>query len=240
MRALPTRLWLHIVLALAIWIGSPAVSHAKAAANATPPAVAGHQAAAVPTVAVYDVVISGTTYFGNTNFPSSSTRYSAYQDFTLRGALVVLPTRDTSGVNFNNGSNARDIGIFVGSPLSSPQSGSLWFATNTTIFADVGVGNSIPGNASLDIAYVSVDERGGALSVWVDDQSIARTSQLNMFNVKSGLTANVYQVLAGGVELSFGSGGRQVSGALDFVGSGYIYPGSTRIRATISGQLQNN
>jgi hypothetical protein len=192
----------------------------------------------IPSVAVYDIVISGATYFGDTNFPGSATRYSAYQNFTLQGALVVLPTRDASGVNFDNGRNVRDVGIFVGSPFASPQAGAVWFATNTTVFADVGIGNVNQRLASLDVAYVTVNERSGAIGVRVDDQSIARTSQLNSFNVKSGLTANVYQILGGGMELRFNRRGSQVSGALDFIGSGYLYPGSTRIQATISGQLR--
>lgn len=151
---------------------------------------------------------------------------------------MVLPTRDASGVNFDNGRNVRDIGIFVGSPFASPQAGAVWFATNTTVFADVGIGNVNQRLASLDVAYVTVNERSGAIGVRVDDQSIARTSQLNSFNVKSGLTANVYQILGGGMELRFNRRGSQVSGALDFIGSGYLYPGSTRIQATISGQLR--
>jgi hypothetical protein len=192
----------------------------------------------IPTVAVYNITINGTTYFGDTNFPGSATRYSAYQNFTLHGTLVVLPTRDASGVNFDNGRNARDIGIFVGSPFASPQAGSVWFATNTTVFADVGIGNVNQRLAALDVAYVTVNERGGTISIRVDDQSIARTSQLNSFNVKSGLTANVYQILGGGMEMRFNNNGSQVSGALDFIGSGYLYPGSTRVQATISGRLR--
>ncbi len=218
----------RLLLALALALGL---------AGWRPLAVQAAPARAVPTTAVYDITITGTTYFGDTNFPSSATRYSAAHTFTLRGALVVLPTRDRSGVNFDNGRNARDVGIFVGSPFSSPQAGSVWFATNTTVFADAGIGNVNQRLASLDVAYVTVNERGNTITIRVDDQSIARTSQLNSFNVKSGLTANVYQILAGGTDLKFSRDGRQVSGALDFIGSGYLYPGSTLVHATISVRL---
>ncbi len=219
------RLLLALALALSLLSWSPATTQAATSS-------------AIPKTATYDITITGTTYFGNTNFPGPSTRYSAYQTFTLRGLLVVLPTRDRSGVNFANGRNARDVGIFVGRPFSSPQAGAVWFTTNTTVFADVGIGNVNQRLASLDVAYVTVAERDGTISVRVDDQAIARTSQLNSFNVKSGLTANVYQILGGGMELRFSSNGRQVSGNLDFIGSGYLYPGSTRVQATISGRLQ--
>lgn len=192
-------------------------------------------AARLPASAVYDVTISGTTYFGNTNFPHSDTRYTPQQDFTLRGVLFVLPTRDRSGVNFDNGVNVRDVGLKVGSPASAPQAGSVWFATNTTVFADMGVGNALQRYASLDTAFVTVNNAGNRIRITVDDQSVARTSQLNSFNVKSGLTANVYQILAGGMELRFSSSGSRVSGSLDFIGSGYMYPGSSRVKAKITG-----
>lgn len=192
-------------------------------------------AARLPVSAVYDVTISGTTYFGNTNFPRSDTHYTPQQDFTLRGVLVVLPTRDRSGVNFDNGVNARDVGLKVGSPASAPRAGSVWFATNTTVFADMGVGNTLQRYASLDTAFVTANEAGNRIRIAVDDQSVARTSLLNSFNVKSGLTANVYQILAGGMELRFSSNGSRVSGSLDFIGSGYIYPGSSRMMAQITG-----
>src|SRR5712692_3770192 len=61
----------------------------------------------VPRSAVYDVKITGRTFSGNTNFPTERTNYSPVQDFTLRGLLVVLPTRDATGVNFDNGINPR-------------------------------------------------------------------------------------------------------------------------------------
>lgn len=192
-------------------------------------------AARLPVSAVYDVTISGTTYFGNTNFPRSDTRYTPQQDFTLRGVLVVLSTRDRSGVNFDNGVNARDIGLKVGSPASAPRAGSVWFATNTTVFADMGVGNALQKHASLDTAFVTVNDASNRIRIVVDDESVARTSQLNSFNVKSGLTANVYQILAGGMELRFSSNGSRVSGSLDFIGSGYLYPGSSRVKAKITG-----
>jgi hypothetical protein len=224
----------HLILVLAVSLAVGGVTPVEAA----PPSPGARPAAAsaVPRRATYDITISGTTYFGDTNFPGATTRYSAYQDFTLRGTLVILSTRDRSGVNFDNGRNARDVGIFVGRPFSSPQAGAVWFATNTTVFADVGIGNVSQRLASLDVAYVKVNDRRNTIAIQVDDQSIARTSQLNGFNVKSGLTANVYQILAGGMELRFDSSGRQVSGSLDFIGSGYLYPGSTRVQATLSGR----
>lgn len=199
------------------------------------PAQAETFAGRLPGSAVYDVTISGTTYFGNTNFPHSNTRYTPQQNFTLRGTLVVLPTRDRSGVNFDNGVNARDVGLKVGSPASAPKAGSVWFATNTTVFANMGVGNILQRYASLDVAYVEVNDKKNQINIVVDDQSVARASQLNSFNVKSGLTANMYQILAGSMWLRFSSNGSRVDGAFDFVGSGYMYPGSSRVQARITG-----
>jgi len=193
--------------------------------------------AKLPQNAVYDVKITGRTFFGNTNVPTEQTYYSAAQNFTLRGKLVVLPTRDTSGANFNNGVNPTDIGLFVGSPAANPQAGAIWFATNTKVFSDVGKGNRSQ-RAAIDVAFVNLDSQAGAINIKVDSNA-ARTSQLNTFNVRSGLTANVYQIVAGSMTINFKGRGESITGALDLIGSGFIYPGSTRIQATVTGSPQN-
>lgn len=192
----------------------------------------------VPARAAYNVRISGTTFFGNTTFPSAQTAYSPVQEFELDGTLVVGPAQESSGVNFNNGINARDVGIFIGRPSANPTAGAVQFATNSAVFRDAGKGNVQQKSAALDVAFVTTNEQG-VLKVRVDDKA-ARTVQLNTFNVRSGLLANVYQILAGSMELKFYDVGQEVRGTLDFVGSGLIQPSSARVRATITGRTGSN
>ena len=227
------RVILFTLVTCFLFIGGAGIRDATGKSNSPSQALA-----RIPTRATYNVRISGTTFFGNTNFPSAQTAYSPIQDFELNGTLVIGPAQESSGVNFNNGINARDVGIFVGSPSASPTAGAVRFATNSAVFSDAGKGNARQKSAALDVAFVTADEQG-ILKVRVDDKA-ARTVQLNTFNVRSGLLANVYQVLAGGMELKFYDGGQMVRGTLDFAGSGLIQPSSARVRATITGRTGSN
>ncbi|HEX8450964.1 MAG TPA: hypothetical protein VF647_02640 [Longimicrobium sp.] len=115
----------------------------------------------------------------------------------------------------------------------------IWFATNTNLFSYVG--GSVPQQAAaLDIAYVSADEQGGVLDVQVDDRfagmPVARTSQLNFFVWRTGLTAGPKQIVAGRMTLQFTGAGAAVSGQLTMVGGGYVEPGAYAVVARLTGR----
>lgn len=176
----------------------------------------------------YTVVITGTTYFGNTNFPTAQTKYTPEQTFRLTGRLYV--DKGYAG-------HDRDVALIVGNPAGSPIAGSIWFASNTRAYAMPGFGSSSVVNASLDIGPVTIDEKAGTIQVDATDQNVTRSSLLNSYNVRSGLLANVYQILFGTMKLTFVKNG-SVKGEFVFNGNGYIEPSSTAIVATIEGQKQ--
>jgi hypothetical protein len=193
----------------------------------------------VPANASYRVTLSGTTWSGNTGVPMETTSYTAVENFQLTGTLLVSPTRDVTGVNYNNGINPRDIGLFVGNPTAQPRAGSIWFATNSLVYVDAGVGGATQ-QAGIDIAFVRLDGQRGRLEIDVhgDYQGLpaARALQLNTFNTRSSLfTSDAFQVLTGYMNLDFGAGGSTVQGELMFIGAGLLYPGSSAITANLSG-----
>jgi hypothetical protein len=198
-----------------------------AGSAATPPGVLAARGAAevVPRAALYSIRISGQTSYGS---------------FVRNGALLVTPRiRAAGGVNFANGPNAREVGLFSGRPPSSPEQGAIWFATNTAIFQRVGIGNVNQGLAALDVAYVTAGP--SSLRVRIDGDfyglPAARTALLNCMNASSGVLANVYQLIGGTMVVAFrGRRGSRVSGAVSFVGNGYIEPGSSPYRATFVGR----
>ncbi len=183
-------------------------------------------ARAVPRGAIYTVAIRGQTAYGN---------------FQRTGLLVVTPrVRAIGGFNFNNGRNAREVGLFSGRPPSSPEQGAIWFGTNTAIFRRIGIGNVSQGLAAIDIAYVRAVGRS-ALAIRIDGQFFglpaARTSLLNCMNARSGLLANVYQLIQGTMVLRFaGRRGQRLAGSINFTGNGYIEPGLSPYRATVAGR----
>ena len=198
---------------------------AVAAPGGSASTVAGGAVVVVPRAAVYAVAINGQT---------------AYGSFRRTGLLLVSPRiRAVGGVNFRNGPNAREVGIFSGRPPSSPEQGAIWFATNTAIFQRLRIGNVNQGLAALDVAYVTAGR--SSLTVRIDGDFFglpaARTALLNCMNARSGLLANVYQLIRGTMVLRFaGSRGGRVSGVVDFVGNGYIEPGLSPYRATLAGR----
>jgi len=186
--------------------------------------------------AVYNLSVSGSTYFGNTSFLSPQTRYSLANNFRLGGTLVVdpgiLPSNLTSSAN---GRNAKDLILQVGGgPYSSvrPAAGAAQFATNSVLHRLFGGGSSQ--NAAIDVAYVNTNQSAGTIDLQVDS-NISRTVSLNSFLRTGGLLASPAQVLSGNMNLRFSNGGRNVTGSVTFYGSGYIQPGTGAYTATFSG-----
>jgi hypothetical protein len=186
---------------------------------------------AIPQQATYSITIDGVTGSGNTAFRQRNTTYATQRKFRLSGKLVVVPAQDSTGVN---GINARDIGIFCGNPIAG-QAGAIWFASNTRVFALVGLGNNVQRNANLNAARVSIKENSGVLNAFVAARNISMSSQLNFFNTTSGITAVPYQITNGRLALRFSEGGDRVSGEMRFIGTGYVGPENSAITASISG-----
>ncbi|WP_224333340.1 hypothetical protein [Haloprofundus halobius] len=143
-------------------------------------------------------------------------------------------------MTFQNGINARDVGLFSGNPPGAPEAGAIWFGTNTAVHQAVGIDTTpAPEIAALDVAFVDADEAAGVLVVTLDGNFFglpaARSSLLNCVTPTDGLLAPIYQLIQGTMQLQFGDGGNAVSGVVDFVGNGYIEPGTTPYQATMSG-----
>lgn len=170
--------------------------------------------ATVPTEPVfYDILLNGQT---------------AYGTFQRSARLHVYPPFDRTGVS-GNGVNARDIGLFSGNPGGAPEMGAIWFATNNRLYDAVGF-RTTTGKAMVDIAAVTANPQTSTLSVDLD-QRLTPTVQLNSMNSRGGLTAGVYQIVDGTVQLQFGPNGQLIAAVIDLVGNGYIEPGLTPYRA---------
>lgn len=188
----------------------------------------------IPQQATYTITIQGVTGSGNTAFPQSGMTYIPEQRFRITGKLVIVPGQDRTGVTELN---PRDIGIFCGNPHLG-QAGAIWFATNTRVFALVGLGNRIQRDANLNAARVSINGASGTVTASVASRSRAMASQLNFFNKNSGITALPYQIIAGNLTLQFSASGMRVSGQMSFIGGGFTAPANGAISASISGIRQ--
>lgn len=195
-------------------------------------------------VSVYDVTLEGTTFFENTGILEPAGTFTPAGDFSLPGTLVITPTIDPTGANFDNGVNPVDVGLFIDDiNAGAPPAGSTRYATNTGVFPLVGQGSPVTQGGNVDLAFVNYDPETGILDVQVDDRvGPPRTAQLNTFLITgdgflSSLIADPKQILDGGLQLQFGDDGT-VTGAIDFSGAGLIQPIPGRIQGTLTGTLR--
>lgn len=178
-------------------------------------------------LAYYSITISGQTF----------------EPFSRTGCLIVSPqiVPAAGNINFNNGPNARDIGLFSGSPIVG-QAGAIWFGTNTSMCELANIGCNI-GASGLDIAFVTADETTGTLNISLDGQIFnvpngnAITGTLNIFNWQSGVTAQIINIVQGTMSLRFSADAQSVTGEVRFTGYNI---GTVPYHATISGTRVNS
>jgi hypothetical protein len=156
---------------------------------------------------VYDVAIQGTV---------------SGRSFQRAGQVYVLPGTITTTTT--NGVNPLEVWLRSGSPATSPQTGAIWFATNNAFLGS---------RAQLDLAYVSAPS--GQLRIDVKPDWRVSATGGNVFNALSGLTADMYQIFDGAMQVTFSSDARQVTGTVSILGTGAIFHSNTPYTATFSG-----
>ncbi len=187
----------------------------------------------IPAEGVYSIAVTGTTYYGSTNFLSSATQFSPYLNFSLKGNMVLSPTIDKTNAS-HNGINPHDV-LFTTGNIGVGGAGVFEYATNTLLYELVG-GNSSQG-AALDMANVTEDDKIGMITV-KPDPAEARVSQLAVMYVSNGLLSTPYSIIVGEIDIHFSHGGSQVNGTITLYGEGMIEAGTVAITATFQGTLQ--
>lgn len=184
-------------------------------------------ATAIPSsTTVYKISTYGTSYYGNTNFLSQSTHFTVANTFSRNGAAVIAPTQDPFNVS-HNGVNPRDFG-FANGNVGVGGAGVSSFSSNTNLNRLFGY---TTGGAAIDTTYVSVS--GNHLRIIVDG-SKAQLNTLNTFVVGNSIfSSNIYQTVAGEVDVDFSSNGQVISGSYVFYGQSLTGAGT----AAVSGQF---
>lgn len=156
----------------------------------------------------YAVTISGTVSTNN---------------FRRSGEIVLRPVVD--GVATQNGVNPFELCLRSGFPAGAPETGALWFGSNTACFP-----------TRSDIDMVSVELNGNTYAA-VPDAGLGATG-VNGWTAESGLTACLYFPIEGRTVLTFDAEGG-VEGRIDMVGffggCGAVGTRST-YKATVSGR----
>lgn len=144
-----------------------------------------------------------------------------WEPFRVSGYMLVTQGIPSPGTK--NGQNPYDVLIYIGKPIANPRSGSLHYTTNRGLYS---VLYAKYGYALLDYAVVTVDKKG-TVRVVVDTR-IAPANEQSYFNARSGLLANVWLVVSGGLQFVVNAKG-VLTGTINFKGRGYIEPGNGRV-----------
>lgn len=180
--------------------------------------VFGKSANAQMWVDVYDVTIQG---------PAIPNVVGA-QAFKRTGLLYVTPTVTSLGIT--NGINPLDAYLVSGSPAGSPDSGAISFATNSFFF-----GGSA-GRSQIDLAYVTGSSSGKKITLNIRPDASFGTTFMNVFTARPGLTATLYFIGSGSVDLTFdfSKSVATLSGSINLVSQKYNVP----YKATVTGKYR--
>ncbi|MEM7271745.1 MAG: hypothetical protein AAF547_01585 [Actinomycetota bacterium] len=124
--------------------------------------------------------------------------------FRIPAELIVAPTIDPYAPQ--GGINELDFCLVAGFPAALPETGAIWFGTNT---------GCLPGNngANIDMAVVSVGDGVIRAEPIEDLMSVG----MNNYTAQGGITALLYLIQRGGIELWFEPDG-SVSGSIGIRG----------------------
>jgi hypothetical protein len=182
----------------------------------------------------YSISATGTTYFGNTSFPTSNTSYTPATNFRLPGSLLIESTLPAQNSTSRNGINARDVMLLIGNDASITTAGTMRYSTNT--WGHRFWQGLTTGRPAIDTAVVNVNNQAGMVDIAVDPQW-SRNDTSNIFCWKSSLTNSPKQVLVGNISLRVTNGGRNVTGSATLFGNGIIESAAYAYTVSFSGSL---
>ncbi len=156
----------------------------------------------IPVNSTYNIVVTGQGNFG--------------PPFQQSASLFIVPT--IADGTQQNGVNPVDVAIFTNQSPIVGAAGALYFATNTSLTSLIG---SNLGASAIDVAFVQVNQANRSVSIQIDGNVFgipaARLNTLNIYNLTTGLFAQIHNILAGTV--NFNLNGDQVQGTIELGGS---------------------
>lgn len=163
----------------------------------------------------YKIQMSGSTFNGQYPFSRSA-------------CLILSPTiKAAGGVNYNNGINNADIGLFSGSPIIG-QAGAIWYTSNTAMCSYGNTGCST-GASALDLVTTTWDSKNRILTIKPDGRFFGNAAagnslvgMLNIFNAKSSVTAQIYRIISGEMAIQFSADFKKVAGVIKFNGTSFF------------------
>jgi hypothetical protein len=143
--------------------------------------------------------------------------------FQRQGMLLITQVPiGTEGTQ--NGVNPFEVFLISGNPGGAPESGAIWFMTNNAFLG---------GDSQIDLAYTTFDPETQIIAVQPDPNLSAVGA--NVFNARSGLLANAYQIFDGTMQIQSPDNWQTIAGQLNLLGTGAIFHSNSPYIAEISG-----
>lgn len=123
-----------------------------------------------------------------------------------------------------NGINPFEVFLISGNPGGSPESGAIWFMTNNAFLGS---------DSQIDLAFTTFDPETQIITVQPDPNLSAVGA--NVFNARSGLLANAYQIFDGAMQIQSQDNWQTITGQINILGTGAIFHSNSPYTAVISG-----
>jgi hypothetical protein len=184
----------------------------------------------------YNVEITGTVNYGNTNIPQTATSFTQLASFIQEGTLYAESPIAPS--NFEDTDiNQLDVGLNAGNiATTTPTPGDIRFTSNTAL--NEYFDGNFSQQAAIDVTEQSIDPRTEELVLEITTTTqLPYVNHLNAFNTSTNITYFEKQIVEGELRLSFSDDLQSVSGSISFVGSGTIQPSAFLYQAEFEGVL---
>lgn len=143
--------------------------------------------------------------------------------FQRQGMLLITQVPiGTEGTQ--NGVNPFEAFLISGNPGGAPESGAIWFMTNNAFLGS---------DSQIDLAYTTFDPENQIITVQPDPNLSAVGA--NIFNARSGLLANAYQIFGGNMQIQSLDNWQTIGGQVNILGTGAIFHSNSPYIAQISG-----
>jgi hypothetical protein len=143
--------------------------------------------------------------------------------FQREGMLLITQVPiGTEGTQ--NGVNPFEVFLISGNPGGAPESGAIWFMTNNAFLGS---------DSQIDLAYTTFDPENQIITVQTDPNLSAVGA--NVFNARSGLLANAYQIFDGAMQIQSLDNWQTINGQVNILGTGAIFHSNSPYIAEISG-----
>src|SRR5918992_1090663 len=137
--------------------------------------------------------------FATFAFRELGVQYSIYNvvmqgealDIPFQREGMLLITRVPIGTEgTQNGENPFEVFLISGNPGAAPESGAIWFMTNNAFLGS---------DSQVDLAFTTFDPGTQIITVQPDPNLSAVGA--NVFNARSGLLANAFQIFDGTMQI---------------------------------------